>query len=109
MYRIYIDTTKRFENSVKLVKNAGSHEETVEEVSGDVDVVAEIQKVLQKHSLTLDEINEIIPNTGPGSFTGIKTGITVANIINWAKGKHKINDLYTPAYGSEPNITPRKK
>ena len=44
-------------------------------------------------------------NKGPGSFTGIKIGVTIANVLNWALGKKKISELVVPDYGREPNIT----
>ena len=54
--------------------------------------------------LKLEDILEIEPNPGPGSFTGIKVGITIANVLNWITGKKGINDLAVPEYGKQPNI-----
>ena len=59
--------------------------------------------------LKAKDITEYESNPGPGSFTGLKIGTTIANVFNWALGKKKINELALPEYGREPNITPRKK
>lgn len=76
----------------------------IDYIQGDIDVVATIQTLLKNNNLDVKDITEIVPNTGPGSFTGIKIGVAVANIFNWALEKKKIKELYKPNYGSEPNI-----
>ena len=101
MYKITIDTTNRDNRQVTLYKDAV----VMDEVAGVVDVVSEIQKLLQKHKLNIKDIDEFKANPGPGSFTGIKIGITIANVLNWALGKKKITDLQQPEYGGEPNVT----
>lgn len=103
MYKILIDTTDRYHRSVILTKD----NKTIDSIEGDIDIVVEIKNILSKNNLKMNEIEEIAPNTGPGSFTGIKTGVTVANIINWAKeyslgGKNP--KQYIPNYGAKPNI-----
>jgi len=40
-----------------------------------------IEQVLQKHKLTLKDITGIQINPGPGSFTGIRVGLTIANTL----------------------------
>jgi len=69
---------------------------------GDIDVVSSVDSILDRNGLSLDkDILEVIPNTGPGSFTGIKTGIIIAEVLNWYLGNEK---KYIPDYGGEPNI-----
>ena len=50
-----------------------------------------IDQVLKKEKLTLKEIKEIEVNLGPGSFTGLRVGVSVANALAWAL-KIPIND-----------------
>jgi len=100
MYRIYIDTTKRYEKKVRLKKDRVE----IDLIEGDIDIVSSIQKILKKNGLKLGDLEEIVPNAGPGSFTGIKIGITIANVLNWVTGKKKIEELTRPNYGKEPNI-----
>jgi tRNA threonylcarbamoyladenosine biosynthesis protein TsaB len=45
-----------------------------------------IQEVLKKENYTLKDIKSIEVNTGPGSFTGLRVGISVANALGWALG-----------------------
>lgn len=109
-YKIYLDSTKRREKEVYLVKisTSGEETETTAKKSGDIDLVATIKEILDENNLKISDISEVIPNKGPGSFTGLKIGVTIANIINWSLGRKTIRELDLPDYGRPPNITPRK-
>lgn len=61
-----------------------------------------IQKLLTKHRLTLHDITAIELNEGPGSFTGLRVGASIANTLGtWLKipinGK-KIGEIIEPQY-----------
>lgn len=45
-----------------------------------------IDKLLKKHNVALSNINSIKVNTGPGSFTGLRVGASVANALGWTLG-----------------------
>jgi len=47
-------------------------------------VLALIDKVLKSHDKTIHDITEIKVHTGPGSFTGIRVGVSVAQAIGFA-------------------------
>lgn len=112
MYKVLIDTTQRNAKKVSLVdmrdikdKEDKKEEKIVSQREGNIDIVSSIREILKENSLDLSDIDEFIPNTGPGSFTGIKVGVTIANVLNWILGKKSITNLYIPEYGKEPNIT----
>lgn len=104
MHKIYIDSTKRFEKKVSL------HEDNKEIAfkQGDIDIVASIDSLLKEQNLLVTDIQFFDVNKGPGSFTGLKIGVTVANVLNWALRGLSISDLVLPNYGKDPNIQPRK-
>lgn len=61
-----------------------------------------IDKVLKDNNLKIEEIDEIKVNTGPGSYTGIRVGVAIANALGFVlkipiNGK-KIGELVTPVY-----------
>lgn len=61
-----------------------------------------IDKILQKHSLKLKNIGGIEVNTGPGSFTGLRVGISIVNALGFflkipINGK-KVGKLAAPKY-----------
>src|SRR5579871_1206209 len=88
-----------------------------------------IKEILGQASISAQELEGIVVFEGPGSFTGLRIGITVANAMayayaipvvatggkNWIKdGLKKLeagqNDkIALPKYGAEPNITQPKK
>jgi len=41
-----------------------------------------IEKILIESGLTLSDITEIRVATGPGSFTGVRVGISISNILS---------------------------
>ena len=43
-----------------------------------------IQKILDENKKDLKDLTEIKVEVGPGSFTGIKIGVAVANALGWA-------------------------
>jgi len=61
-----------------------------------------INEILEKHNVSLKNINEIRVNTGPGSFTGLRVGISVANtlgrFLRIPVNSRKIGELEEPKY-----------
>ncbi len=100
MYKIYIDTAERYKKKVALLKD----EQEIDFVGGEIDVVQSIKDILFKNDLVLADVALVDANPGPGSFTGIKMGVTVANVLNWIAGKKGLDNLIKPNYGKNPNI-----
>lgn len=51
------------------------------EKSHSVVLIPSLEEILKKNNLEVQNINEIIVVNGPGSFTGIRLGVTVAKTI----------------------------
>lgn len=45
-----------------------------------------VKKIIEKNDLKIEDIDEIEVNPGPGSFTGIKVGISIANALGFSLG-----------------------
>jgi len=43
-----------------------------------------IDQILKKNKKKINDITEIEVNLGPGSFTGLKVGVTIANALGFA-------------------------
>jgi tRNA A37 threonylcarbamoyladenosine modification protein TsaB len=108
-FRIYIDSTDRNSTKLTLLKIKKDKEIKISGKEGQVDIVFGIQKMLDSAHLSLKDIEKVDYNPGPGSFTGLRMGATVSNVLNWVLGKKKVKDLEYPSYGAEPKITPPKK
>lgn len=104
MYKILIDSTKRFEKKVSLFLDS----KELAYKQGDIDIVASIDSLLKESNLSTKDIQIFDVNKGPGSFTGLKIGVTIANVLNWALKGIPVSDLVLPDYGKDPNIQPRK-
>ena len=63
-----------------------------------------INTIMTKNSIRFNQIEEIKVNIGPGSFTGIRVGVSVANALAWCLdikvNKHR---LVLPKY--QNNLT----
>lgn len=88
-----------------------------------------LEQILNKLSISINSLEGIVVYEGPGSFTGLRIGITVANTLSYAlaipivgstgndwleTGIQKLNNgkndrIVVPQYGADPHITkPRK-
>ena len=59
--------------SSKIVENTQTHYHSAF-------LISEIKNILKNNNLTVNDIDCIVTNVGPGSFTGIRACITVAKI-----------------------------
>lgn len=48
------------------------------------DLLNAIDGILKKENLTLQDIDSILVNQGPGSYTGVRVGVTVVNTLGWS-------------------------
>jgi len=100
-YKLHLDTANRDIKRVKLLENS----EVIAEMASAEDEFILIKKILIDNSVSIQDISKIEVNRGPGSFTGLKVGVSIANTFNYVKGNIKNwSDLILPEYGSEPNI-----
>lgn len=108
-YKIYIDSSDR--NSTKLVlsKIEETKEIEIEKKEGQFDIVFFIKDMLNNQGISIGDVEIIEYNKGPGSFTGLRIGATISNVLNWIMGRKNHSELEYPNYGSEPHITPPKK
>jgi tRNA threonylcarbamoyladenosine biosynthesis protein TsaB len=91
-------------------------------------LLAKIQELLKRNKLGFDDVSGVLVFKGPGSFTSLRIGISVANALaygldvpiacadgkDWLSQGTKLSaaikgEYAVPEYGAEPNITkPRK-
>jgi tRNA threonylcarbamoyladenosine biosynthesis protein TsaB len=91
MNRLYIDTRNNEEITVLLDTGGKKFVEKSRANSKKAQAALPlIQQVLKSAKITPLEINQIDIETGPGSFTGLRVGISIANALAFA-AKIKIN------------------
>lgn len=78
--KLYIDTSDREKVVIEL---NGEHFETSEGQGKSQRVLSFIQEVMEKENIEFSDLTEVEVNLGPGSFTGLKVGVAVAQTIGW--------------------------
>lgn len=84
MNTLIIDTSKR--ESIKVGLKLGRKDYYLEKKADSQKaqiVLPIIDEILKKHKIELKDLNSIEVNTGPGSFTGLRVGISVANSLSF--------------------------
>lgn len=81
--KLYIDTS----SSEQIIVGLGNKKVT-EEARKDKSqkLLTTIDKLLSEAGKNLDDLTEIEVNPGPGSFTGLRVGLSVANALGWSLG-----------------------
>lgn len=93
-----------------------------------VEILIKIQELLNRRKLKFKDVTGVVVYQGPGSFTGLRIGITVANAIAYgnripiagAQDESWLIEAYSqlsqadstpviPVYGSDPHITQARK
>lgn len=95
--KLYIDTS----NSEKIV--VGFDDERIETDSRErksQQLLEVVNRELDRRKKSLKDITRIEVNLGPGSFTGLKVGVSVANALGWALNipVNTIRQLVEPRY-----------
>lgn len=87
MKKIYIDTTDNTKVLVRLMidDQTFEKEKKVEARSAQL-VLPLIEELLSENSLTPQDLDEVEVNEGPGSFTGVRVGVSIANAIAFGLG-----------------------
>jgi tRNA threonylcarbamoyladenosine biosynthesis protein TsaB len=80
---LYIDTSDRDEIKIAL---DGEFFITSSKKEKSQKLLPFIEEVLKKNRKTLKDITELKVNTGPGSFTGLKVGVSVAQALGFTLG-----------------------
>ena len=81
--KLYINTS----SSEKIIVGLdGKKFETLSKKGASQRLLPFIVELLEKEEKKLEDIKEIEVDTGPGSFTGLRVGVSVANTLGWALG-----------------------
>lgn len=78
---LFIDTSRSEKIMVAIEVNGKKVEKSAVRPSQAQMVLPMIEEILRAQKLKLTDIGEIKVNAGPGSFTGIRVGIAVAQML----------------------------
>lgn len=95
--KLKIDTTQKEEVKISLVDNHGKETEfSIKQKLGSQALLPLIVKALKTKKIKFSDLSSVEVNPGPGSFTGTRVGVTVANVLGFA--------LNIPVNGKNGNI-----
>ncbi|MCX6812561.1 MAG: tRNA (adenosine(37)-N6)-threonylcarbamoyltransferase complex dimerization subunit type 1 TsaB [Candidatus Berkelbacteria bacterium] len=130
---LYIDTSGKLAQVV-LISGGKVIAEKSWNGFGDLSetLLVEIEKLLVANKLKFNDLGQIAVNPGPGSYTGVRIGVTTANFLAWSLnipiaagpklstvGRKIVNkklqvremqnqQFVLPKYSTGPNITKSK-
>ena len=81
--KLFIDTS----NSERIVVGFDDKRFEISAREGKAQkLLSFIDELMKEEDKTFKNISEIKVNAGPGSFTGLRVGVSVANALGWALG-----------------------
>lgn len=101
MNKLVIDTTDNKKTTVELHLEGKVDQITEESIPKSQSTLIIIDKLLKRNELKPTDIEEIEVNTGPGSFTGTRVGVAIANALGFGldvKVNGSKNKNATPKY-----------
>ena len=85
MINLYIDTRDSSKIIAKIDKDGSIFEEvSTTETRRPESILVLIKNVVSKAGIDIHDIDEIQAEEGPGSYTGLKVGISVANALSFS-------------------------
>lgn len=104
MIAIYIDSSKSEEITVRLKKETVTRvlQTKSTNVRGSQVILLSIDKLLKKNKVSLKEVEHIYVHAGPGSYTGLRVGVAIANALSFALhvpvNDKKLGEIVEPVY-----------
>lgn len=82
----YLDTSSNYLYTA-ILEDTKVISEIKEKLERDLSSLAlfKIEEMFKNNNMDLNDIKKIIVVNGPGSFTGVRIGLTIAKTISWAK------------------------
>lgn len=107
--KLFIDSS---DNSKTIVKINDKEFERHNDSPRNQNVFGFLISCVESEGFTPQDITEIAVNQGPGSFTGTRIGVAIANALGFSLGL-KVNNKNVPVdviYATPPSITlPKSK
>lgn len=86
MNKLIIDTTDNKKTTIRLRVGQKLDEITRDAKPKSQTTLLIVDQLIKRNKLRPSEIDEIEVNTGPGSFTGTRVGVSIANALGFGLG-----------------------
>lgn len=103
MNTLILDTADNKKIIVGLIVDGKKDIQTEKITSNKTQIILPmIDKILKKHAILLSDLSAIQINTGPGSFTGLRIGIAIANVLSFVLkipiNEKEVGEIILPDY-----------
>lgn len=98
---LYIDSRDN-KNTIVSIINDGKKKSLSSTKTYSQTILPLIKKLLDQDNLNIQDIDRIVVEPGPGSFTGVRVGVAIANALSFALLKtandKDLGSFETPVY-----------
>lgn len=99
---LHIDTSNNTKTVVELSIEGKNYQKVESLKFASQNVLPLIDKIISEHQISIFDITSVQVNTGPGSFTGLRVGVAIGNVLSNLltipiNGK-KRGEIVTPLY-----------
>lgn len=103
MNTLILDTADNKKIIVGLIVDGKKDIQTEKITSNKTQIILPmVDGILKKHLLKLRDLSKIKINTGPGSFTGLRIGIAIANALSFVLkipiNEREVGEIILPDY-----------
>ena len=74
-FDLYVDTSRKGISMALSSPDASAYEEIVDPAAKGETLSANLDTLLQRAGATLDDVKRVMVTVGPGSFSGLRTGV----------------------------------
>lgn len=85
MQILFIDTHDKYIKVALIKDDIVKFKKKESDKSHSTFLVSMIEEIMKENDVTFDDINGIIAINGPGSFTGIRIGLSAAKVLSYVK------------------------
>ncbi len=96
MFDLFVDTSRKGISMALLESGANRYIESIDESARGETASAMLDALLEKAGATLDQVTRVMVTLGPGSFSGLRTGVAFCEGLSFS-GKRKLYGVSTLA------------
>ena len=96
MFDLFVDTSRKGISMALLESGANRYIESIDESARGETASAMLDALLEKAHATLDQVTRVMVTLGPGSFSGLRTGVAFCEGLSFS-GKRKLYGVSTLA------------
>ena len=91
---LYVDTSRKGISMAIASPDSSAYEETIDPAAKGESLSANLDALLERAGATLDDVKRVMVTVGPGSFSGLRTGVAFCQGLSFS-GKRNLYGVTT--------------